>query len=53
MLGGGTWALYYDAVSDDVTSLDGVGPVGSAATLDEYRPRAGDFGMHRAVLPGA
>jgi gamma-glutamyltranspeptidase / glutathione hydrolase len=53
VLGGGTWALYYDADSDDVTSLNGVGPVGSAATLEDYRPRAGDFGMHQAILPGA
>jgi gamma-glutamyltranspeptidase / glutathione hydrolase len=53
VLGGGTWALYYDADSEDVTSLNGVGPVGSAATLDDYRPRAGDFGMHQAILPGA
>ncbi|MFI7741534.1 gamma-glutamyltransferase family protein [Kocuria rhizosphaericola] len=53
VLGGGTWALYYDAGSGDVTSLDGVGPVGSAATLDDYRTRAGEFGMHQAILPGA
>ncbi|WP_298589855.1 gamma-glutamyltransferase family protein [uncultured Kocuria sp.] len=53
VLGGGTWALYYDADSDDVTSLNGVGPVGGAATLEDYRPRAGDFGMHQAILPGA
>ncbi|MFF0945646.1 gamma-glutamyltransferase family protein [Kocuria sp. CPCC 205300] len=53
VLGGGTWGLYYDADPDEVTSLDGVGPVGSAATLDDYRPRAGDFGMHQAILPGA
>lgn len=53
VLGGGTWALYYDAERDEVTSLNGVGPVGSAATLADYRPRAGDFGMHQAILPGA
>ncbi|MFI7582901.1 gamma-glutamyltransferase family protein [Kocuria sp. M1N1S27] len=53
VLGGGTWALYYDADEDEVTSLNGVGPVGSAATLADYRPRAGDFGMHQAILPGA
>ncbi|MFI7493919.1 gamma-glutamyltransferase family protein [Kocuria sp. M4R2S49] len=53
VLGGGTWALYYDAGSGDVTSLDGVGPVGSAATLDDYHTRAGEFGMHQAILPGA
>lgn len=53
VLGGGTWALYYDAESDDVTSLNGVGPVSSAATLDDYRPRAGEAGMHQAIVPGA
>lgn len=53
VLGGGTWALYYDAGSNDVTSLNGVGPVGSAATLADYRTRADDFGMHQAILPGA
>lgn len=53
VLGGGTWALYYEADSDEVTSLNGVGPVGSAATLADYRTRAGNYGMHQAILPGA
>jgi gamma-glutamyltranspeptidase / glutathione hydrolase len=53
VLGGDTWALYYDAGSQDVTSLNGVGPVGSKATLEDYAPRAGDYGMHQAILPGA
>lgn len=53
VLGGDTWALYYDAGSQDVTSLNGVGPVGSKATLENYAARAGEFGMHQAILPGA
>jgi len=53
VLGGGTWALYYDAESDEVTSLDGVGPVGSEATPADYEKRGGDPGMHQAIVPGA
>jgi len=53
VLGGGTWALYYDAESDEVTSLDGVGPVGSKVTPDDYADRGGSSGMHQAIVPGA
>lgn len=52
-LGGGTWALYYDSETDEVTSVDGVGPVGSDATPDDYEARAETAGMHQAVVPGA
>lgn len=53
VLGGGTWALYYEAATSEVAALDGVGPVGSKATLADYRRRAGDPGMHQAIVPGA
>lgn len=53
VLGGGTWALYYDAESDTVTSLDGVGPVGSKGTPVDYDRRGSDPGMHQAIVPGA
>ncbi|WP_247729874.1 gamma-glutamyltransferase family protein [Halovivax limisalsi] len=52
-LGGGTWALYYDAESGDVTSLDGVGPVGSEASVADFEDRAGEPGVHQAIVPGA
>jgi gamma-glutamyltranspeptidase / glutathione hydrolase len=52
-LGGGTWALYYDADADEVTSVDGVGPVGSEATPEEFEERADEAGVHQAVVPGA
>lgn len=52
-LGGGTWALYYDAETGEVSSLDGVGPTGSKATVADYRPQSGSSGMHQAVVPGA
>lgn len=52
-LGGGTWALYFDAESGEVTSLDGVGPVGSTATREDYAARAGTDGIHQSVVPGA
>ncbi len=52
-LGGGTWALYYDADSGEVTSVDGVGPVGSEATREDYADRADEAGIHQAVVPGA
>jgi gamma-glutamyltranspeptidase/glutathione hydrolase len=52
-LGGGTWSLYYSADSGKVTSLDGIGPVGSLATLDDYKTRVEIPGIHQAILPGA
>lgn len=52
-LGGGTWALYYEAESGEVTSMDGVGPVGSLATLEDYLERANEPGMHQANVPGS
>ena len=52
-LGGGTWALYYDAEAEEVTSVDGVGPVGSEATPEDYAERGGDYGMHQSIVPGA
>ncbi len=52
-LGGGTWALYYEKESGRVSSLDGVGTVGSLATVDDYRARGGERGMHQAIIPGA
>jgi gamma-glutamyltranspeptidase / glutathione hydrolase len=53
VLGGGTWGLYFDADRQAVTSVNGVGPVGSKATLADYRSRADTFGMHQAIVPGA
>ena len=53
ILGGGTWALYYDAPSDTITSVDGVGKTGSKATVADYAARAGTPGMHQANVPGA
>jgi gamma-glutamyltranspeptidase / glutathione hydrolase len=53
VLGGGTWGLYYDTAAHGVTSMDGVGPVGSKATLEDYRERAGTHGIHQAIVPGA
>ncbi len=52
-LGGGTWGIYYDAANHDLTSLDGVGPTGSKATLEDYRSRVNDTGIHQAIVPGA
>lgn len=52
-LGGGLWGLYFDAESGEVTSLDGVGPVGSLATLEDYQARVDSPGMHQACVPGA
>lgn len=52
-LGGGTWALYYDSQTSDVTSVDGVGPVGSDATPADFETRAGTAGIHQAIVPGA
>jgi gamma-glutamyltranspeptidase / glutathione hydrolase len=53
VLGGGTWALYYNAQTGEVTSQDGVGPVGSHATVEDYSARGGQHGMHQSVVPGA
>jgi len=53
VLGGGSWALYYDARNKAVTSLDGVGVTGSKATVADYAERVGEAGMHQANVPGA
>lgn len=52
-LGGGAWALYYNAESGEVTALDGVGPIGSKFTLEDYTARVGQWGIHQANVPGA
>jgi len=52
-LGGGTWALYYDAASGRVYSLDGVGPIGSLATVADYQARASTPGIHQSNIPGS
>ncbi len=53
VLGGGTWALYFDASTGEVTSLDGVGPTGGHATREDYAERAGESGIHQSNVPGA
>lgn len=53
VLGGGTWALYYDADTGEITSLDGVGPVGSDVDAEDYASKAGEGGMHQSIVPGA
>lgn len=53
VLGGGAWALYFDASESTVTSLDGVGPTGSFATAESYEPEAGAGGIHQSIVPGA
>ncbi len=53
VLGGGTWALYFDAETQTVKAVDGVGPAGSNASAEAFEPIALDGGMHQAVVPGA
>ncbi|MDD5446034.1 MAG: gamma-glutamyltransferase [Candidatus Pacebacteria bacterium] len=53
VLGGGTWALYYESSSGKVTSIDGVGPVGSLATVSDYEKRGDIAGIHQSNVPGA
>lgn len=53
VLGGGTWALYYEAETGRVVSLDGVGPVGSLATVADYSARANMPGIHQSNVPGS
>jgi gamma-glutamyltranspeptidase/glutathione hydrolase len=53
VLGGGTWGLYYEAATGEVTSLDGVGPTGSKATREDYEARADQPGIHQSNVPGA
>ena len=54
-LGGGTWALYYNAERDEVRALDGVGTTGSNVELDFFRDpqRNTPLGPHRVIVPGA
>ncbi len=53
VLGGGTWAIYYDHEAGAVHSLDGVGPVPAMNTAEFFAPRAGQEGLHQAIVPGA
>ena len=53
VFGGGTWALYFDAETGEVTSLDGVGPTGSNATVEDFGARAESGGIHQSNVPGA
>ncbi len=54
-LGGGTWALYYDAERETVEAVDGVGPAGSLVDIEFFRDplRNTYLGMHRVIVPGA
>jgi gamma-glutamyltranspeptidase/glutathione hydrolase len=55
VMGGGTWALYYDASTGQVRSQDGVGTAASGATSEFFlnSSNAGRSGMHQAIVPGA
>ncbi|MFW6329935.1 MAG: gamma-glutamyltransferase family protein [Alkalispirochaetaceae bacterium] len=53
VMGGGTWALYYDRDTGSVRSLDGVGPAAAGATPEYFQRNAARTGMHQAVVPGA
>jgi gamma-glutamyltranspeptidase/glutathione hydrolase len=54
ILGGGTWALYYDKKTDKVRALDGVGYAPTHATAEFFRnPDLASYGVHQAILPGA
>lgn len=53
VVGGGTWALYFDAETGTVRAVDGVGPAGSNASAEAFEPIALEGGMHQAVVPGA
>ncbi len=54
-LGGGTWALYYEAESEQVYALDGVGPAGRSIDIEFFRDpqRNTAYGVHRTIVPGA
>ncbi|MFW5800604.1 MAG: gamma-glutamyltransferase family protein [Spirochaeta sp.] len=54
-LGGGTWALYYNADDDRVRALDGVGRSGSLVELEFFQDpeRNTPLGPHRVIVPGA
>jgi gamma-glutamyltranspeptidase/glutathione hydrolase len=55
VLGGGTWALYYNKSTGKVTALDGVGRTGTHAKTEFFRDPDLNvpFGMHQALVPGA
>lgn len=55
VFGGGTWMLYYDAVTDATTAYGGVGPTPMAATIERFQDRAyfSRPGIHRSIVPGA
>lgn len=55
VMGGGTWALYYDASTGRVRAQDGVGIAASGATSEFFLDpdNASRSGMHQAIVPGA
>jgi len=55
VLGGGTWALYFDNATGEVRSLDGVAGAAAGATPEYFSrtERYGEYGMHLANVPGA
>lgn len=55
VMGGGTWALYYDADNQEVGALDGVGTAATGATPEYFLQdrNARRSGMHQAIVPGA
>jgi len=54
VLSGGTWALYYEADTDKVYALGGVGRTGTHATTEFFQdPDMPSYGMHLALVPGA
>ncbi len=54
-LGGGTWALYYEAESEQVYAVDGVGPAGQNIDIEFFRDpqKNTGYGVHRTIVPGA
>lgn len=54
VISGESAALYYDAESGEIQSLEAVGAVGSDFDVSNYRNRgAGGFGPYQTLVPGA
>lgn len=53
VLGGEIWGMYFEASSQELTTLDAVGPVGMEVDVAAYEAIADRPGAHQAILPGS
>ncbi len=53
VLGGEIWGMYFQAPTQELTTLDAVGPVGMNVDVSAYEAIADTPGAHQSILPGS